>query len=337
MAHTVVLHIGAMKSGTSYVQHNLGQNGDVLRKQGYLFPGAGWRQQVLGVLDVLGQTRDGEVVPGSPGAWQRLLDEIRAFDGTAIISMEFLGPTPAEDIERVVTSLAPADVRVVMTVRDLGRNIPAMWQEGLKNGQSWEWGDYLRDIEHPHAGSAEHAKKFWRHMNFPFIARKWRDAVGQDRFTLVTVPQPGADPRLLWDRFCSVVGLDPEPFDTSGKSNASLGSASALVLRALNESLPERFPLARYQKVVKHSLAKRGMTAHAELEEPIGFDDDWVNQRSAAQIEKLAALALRVVGDLDELRPVRQKGLDPDEVPVEDQLDAAVAALSYLVRVWPSP
>lgn len=337
MAHTVVLHVGAMKSGTSYIQRNLGSNRDVLADQGFLFPGKSWRQQVLGVLDVLGQTRDGEVVPGSPGAWQRLLDEIAQFPGTAVISMEFLGPTPVPDIERVVASLAPAQVKVVMTVRDLGRNIPAMWQEGLKNGTSWGWTEYLRDIQDPDASEPSYAKKFWRHMNFPFIARKWVRIVGQENFTLITVPHPGADPRLLWDRFCSVVGLDPEPFDTSGKSNASLGAPSALVLRALNESLPEKFPLAKYQKVVKHSLAKKGMTDRADVEAPIGFQDDWVTKRSAKHIEKLAKLGVRVVGDLEELRPVPQKGVDPAQVPVEDQLEAAIAALRYLVRMWPSP
>lgn len=337
MAHTVVLHIGAMKSGTSYLQRNLGANREVLADQGFLFPGKGWRQQVLGVLDVLGQTRDGDVVPGSPGAWQRLVDEIAAFPGTAIISMEFLGPTPVADIERVVATLAPADVHVVMTARDLGRNIPAMWQEGLKNGTSWGWTEYLRDIEQADDEDPGHAKKFWRHMNFPFIARKWVRVVGRDHFTLITVPHPGADPRLLWERFCSVVGLDPEPFDTSGKSNASLGAPSALVLRALNESLPDKFPLARYQKVVKHSLAKKGMTARAEVEQTIGFQDEWVNQRSAQHIAKLTKLGIRVVGDLDELQPVPQKGVDPAEVPVEDQLEAAIAALTYLVRMWPTP
>ena len=48
-------------------------------------------------------------------------------------------------------------------------------------------------------------------------------------------------------------------------------------------------------------------------------------------------MGIRVVGDLEELRPVPQKGVDPSEVPVEDQLEAAVAALRYLVRMWPSP
>ena len=103
------------------------------------------------------------------------------------------------------------------------------------------------------------------------------------------------------------------------------------------ETRPEDFPLARYQKVVKHSLAKKGMTALASSEQPIGFEDDWVTKRSTQHIEKLSRMGLHVVGDLEELRPVPQKGVDPTQVPVEDQLEAAVAALSYLVRMWPTP
>jgi hypothetical protein len=330
-----------MKSGTSFIQRTLGDHRQVLADQGFLFPGRKWRQQVLAVLDVLGQMRDGEPVPGSPGAWPRLVEEIASWDGpeqhTAIVSMEFLGPTPTEDIERVVGSLAPADVRVVLTVRDLGRNIPAMWQEGLKNGNAWHWREFLEDIERPRETRSDRAKKFWRHMNYPFLAKRWSDVVGADRVTLVTVPHPGAHPRLLWERFCSVVGLDPAPFEISGRSNASLGAASAQVLRALNEVLPESMPLAHYQRVVKHSLAKQGLSEHARWEQPIGFADDWVADRAAAHIRRLEELDLRVVGDLEDLRPVPAEGIDPSDVPVQAQLEAAVAALGYLVEVWPSP
>ena len=337
MAHTVVLHIGTMKSGTSFIQQTLGANRGLLAEQGFLFPGRTWRKQVLGVLDVLGQTRGGQVVAGSPGAWDRLLAEISEFTGTAVVSMEFLGPAAVPDIQRVVDSLAPADVRVVMTARDLGRNIPAMWQEGLKNGNTWHWSDYLRDIERPDQDSPGHAKKFWRQMSYPLIARRWTEVVGADRFTLVTVPSPGAAPLLLWNRFCSVAGLDPEPFDTSVRNNASLGAASALVLRSLNEALPEDLPLKQYQRAVKHSLARHGMSARAGVEPAIGFEGEWVAARAADQIDRLRQLGVRVVGDLEELRPVGTHGVDPAEVSVEEQLEAAVAALAYLAEVWPSP
>src|SRR5690606_37680947 len=111
MSSTVVLHIGAMKSGTSFLQQALLANRDALAAQGVLFPGGTFRRQVLAVIDVLGQKRDGQVVPRSRGAWRRLLREVRAHERTSVISMEFLGPALRADIRRVLDSLAPAEVR----------------------------------------------------------------------------------------------------------------------------------------------------------------------------------------------------------------------------------
>ena len=64
---------------------------------------------------------------------------------------------------------------------------------------------------------------------------------------------------------------------------------------------------------------------------------DWVEARAAHQIDRLRELGVRVVGDLEELRPVAQAGIDPTTCPPEDALRAAMEALTYLVRVWPSP
>ena len=336
MAHTVVLHIGAMKSGTSTIQHQLQNNPDALAAQGFRFPGQRWRQQILGVLDVLDQKRDGQVVPDSEGAWQRLLDELATHDGTGLISMEFLGPTPPEYIAKVVDSLRPADVQVVMTVRDLGRNVPAMWQEGLKNRATWTWPEYLRDIASTERPRTGHSRRFWRQMNYPFIAEKWLAAVGHDRFTLVTVPHPGAGAGVLWERFCSVVGLRSDAFPPVEAQNVSLSAASAQVLRALNEALPADLPLAHYQKVVKHQLAKRGMPGPTGPAERIGFTEHWVDEHAARQIARLRTLGVRVVGDLEELRPVEQTGIDPTTCPPHDALAAAIESLAYLVKVWPS-
>ena len=64
---------------------------------------------------------------------------------------------------------------------------------------------------------------------------------------------------------------------------------------------------------------------------------DWVVDRAANQIRRLKELGLRVVGDLEELRPVPSTGADPSEVSASAQLEAAIDALRYLVEVWPSP
>jgi hypothetical protein len=338
MSHTVVLHIGAMKSGTSFLQQTLGANKAALEEQGVLFPGKRWRQQVLGVIDALGQKRDGKPVEAAQGAWQRLLDEMAAWDGTSVISMEFLGASPREDIQRVVDSLAPARVKVVLTARDLGRNIPAMWQEGLKNTDSWTWTEFLDAVRNGDPDVPGYARKFWRHMNYPFIARKWMEAGGPENFWVVTVPQPGASRSLLLERFASVAGFDPAGLEPSDKGNVSVPAASAQVIRAVNERLKvDGFP-PQYPKVIKHTLAKKGMVPRKELEPPIGFEAErWLRKRADQQVRRLEELGVQVVGDLDELRPMSQPGTDPSKVSTEDQLDAALAALTYLVRVWPTP
>ncbi len=336
MSRTVVLHVGAMKSGTSFLQRTMSANKEALHEQGVLFPGKRWRRQVLGALDILGQTRDGKPVKGSVGAWQKLLDEMAEWPDTSLISMEFLGASPRPAIQRVVDSLAPARVEVVLTVRDLGRNVPAMWQEGLKNTDAWTWADYLEAVRAGDPNVAGYARKFWRHMNYPFIVRKWMEAAGADHVHLVTVPPPGAPRDLLLQRFASVVGFDPTGFEPATSANVSVPAASAQVIRAVNERLAvDGFP-PQYPQVVKHKLAKQGMAERKGHEQPIGFEvPRWLRQRAQEQVARLEELGVRVVGDLRELDPVSQQGLDPAAVRTEQQLDAALAALAYLVRVWP--
>ena len=72
-------------------------------------------------------------------------------------------------------------------------------------------------------------------------------------------------------------------------------------------------------------------------DERIGFTAEWVDVRAARQIDRLRELDVRVVGDLEDLRPVPLTGVDPSTCPPEDALAAAVDSLAYLVSVWPSP
>lgn len=335
MAQKVVLHIGAMKSGTSYIQQRLLANPRPLADQGVLFPGKSWRAQVLGVRDVLEQSPGGEKSRHVKGAWQRLLDQMDTWPDTAVISMESLGPTRPEMIERVVETLAPAKVEAVMTVRDLSRSIPAMWQETMQNGKTWTWSEFLHGIRHGDRQEPGPARTFWRQQNTPSIARRWAEAVSPENFTLVTLPPPGADPEVLWQRFCSVIGIDPSSCGPGRRNNESLGAVSALVMRQLNLRLAEREMDRRaYIRLVKHQLAKGGLANRKAQEPSIGFDQRWVKRRSARMIEAFRELPVRVVGDLEELRPVPVPGVDPEDIGVEDQLAAAVDALAEAMTLW---
>lgn len=326
MARRVVLHVGAMKSGTSYLQSLLMANREALAEHGVMLPGRVWRDQVSGVVDVLGRTR--VAVAPEPGAWQHLVDEMDAWPGTAVVSMEFLGPVGLRKIERVVATLPADAVEVVVTARDLNRNVPAMWQESLKNGARWTFDEYVEAVR-AHEGPGE---DFWREQTVAAMCRRWSDVIGLDRVTLVTVAHPGGDPDELWRRFATTIGAEGVPVEPATSGNESLGAASAEVLRRLNEELTD-LPFSVFAPVVKHRLAKTVLGAHRASEPAIGFDvPSWLPELSDRMIGRLHDLGVRVVGDLEDLRPVPVPGVHPDDVDPDVRLSAAVAGLEGLVR-----
>ena len=329
MAQRVILHIGAMKSGTSFIQTRLGQNRDALKNQGVLFPGRSWHQQVLAVTDVLERQRVGAA--NREGKWRKLLDEVAAWPETALISMEFLGPAGPKKVRTVLDGFPGAEVDVVMTVRDLNRCIPAMWQETLKNFRTWTLDEYVAAVQSSEAGPG---KLFWREQDTGAIARRWVNAVGRERFTLVTVPGPDAGPELLWERFAAAVGIAPASCPPVPSANESLGAASALVLRQLNQLLVDRgMEFKDYVPLVKHGLAKSVLGQQRRNEPAVGLEvSPWVEQRAKAIIEEFRALDVRVVGDLSDLKPVDVVGVHPSAVSTEEQLRAAIGGLAGLTE-----
>jgi hypothetical protein len=319
MARRVVLHVGLMKSGTSYLQWRLHANQDLLATRGVLFPGEKWRDQVLAVSDVLGRKQAG---PSANGRWAPFVDEIAAYDGDAVVSMEFLGPARPERIAAVVASFGATPVEVVVTLRDLGRGVPSMWQESLKNGGSFRFGEYVAALP----GKRKPARTFWRQQGMGRIVDNWVAAVGHERMSLVTVP-PGSASEVLWSRFCEAAGIDGDGAGEVFFENTSLDAASATVLRGLNERLDGGLSTGDYGDLVKFGLAKRVLARREGP--PIGFvPGPWLVERSGQIVDRLAASGVRVVGDLAELAPVAVPGIDPDDVPEDDLIAAAVDALS---------
>lgn len=321
MARRVVLHVGLMKSGTSYIQHRLGHNRAQLSEHGVLFPGPTWRDQVRAVKDVIGRR---ESDASSSGRWRALVDEIAAYDGTGLVSMEFLGSAPPERIATVLDSFSGTPVEVVLTLRDLGRGVPAMWQETLQNGRTDDWEAYTRLLD----GKRAPARNFWRQQGMGRIAESWAAAAGQTRLTLVTVPAPGAPPALLWDRFGTAIGHDLTWCQHVPPANTSLDARSAMLLRELNVRLADD-GLARddYHKLVKFGLAKRVL---AGRDGPtVGYEPTpWLRDRAARIAGRLQATGARVVGDLADLDPVTVLGVDPRTFE-----DAALAAEAEALRM----
>ncbi|QCX28178.1 hypothetical protein [Nocardioides jishulii] len=327
MGKRIVLHVGAMKSGTSYLQTLLMDNKARLAEHGVVVPGERWGDQVVGVAEVLERRR---VMRGSPGtgAWQSLVDEVLAHDGTSVISMEFFGPVGLPKIEKVRDSFGDVRVEAVVTARDLGRNIPAMWQEFVKNGGTTSLEDYVEKVRK----REDEGSRFWREQSIGAIARRWSDVLGVDAVTVVTVPGPGVPGEELWNRFSTTLSVDPTVVEQPPRSNESLGAASVEVVRRLNASLSD-LSFGQYAPVVKHRLAKKTLGGRRGDEPAIGFDvPAWVGPSAERMIANIEKLGVAVVGDLQELRPVSTPGVAPGAVSAEEQLAAATAGMEGLVR-----
>ncbi len=332
MAKRVVLHIGAMKSGTSFIQNVLDANRQQLVDNDIVFAGDRWRQQVLAVRELSECGGPGQEPISADGPWQRLVDIVDRWPGTAIISMEFLAPRQKVKIDIIRKAFAGADLQVVLTARDLARSLPSMWTESMQNRGVRTWDEFLESVRTQDT-TDKPGRWFWKHQRISEIAERWSSAVGRDHFTLITVPPKGAPPGVLWERFAAVAGIPDGVCDTDVRSNPGIDAASALVLRELNVRLAEEdFSRQDYEWIVKGALAKRGLVKRGRDKVPLGMDERWVRRVSKGEVRKLKALGLRVVGDVDELASQPVAGVHTRKVTAEQQLEAALDGMAFLVH-----
>lgn len=327
----VVLHVGAMKSGTSFLQSLMFANKELLLERGILLPGPRWAFQVRAVRSM---------VTGEGDSWDRLCAEVGEHPGTSVVSMEFLGPMRPAVVRRAVESLPVSDVRVVVTARDLNRSIAAMWQETVQNGRTWGWDEYRDAIKRWRPGhrdgqeETDAGRTFWRQQNIARIVRTWAEVVGTERLTLVTVPHPGAARDLLWQRFAQAVGVDPVGLEPARASNESIGAASTLALRRLNELLDARGVDQRQSAHLRKGLLAKQVLAARRAQEPVtGLPvAEWVVGQSRRTRNALNRIGVEVVGDLGELVPVEVPGVHPSTIADAEVTEAALDALAWALE-----
>ncbi len=318
----VHLHIGSPKTGTTFIQQVLLANRGSLLRQGVLFPGATHKDQVLAAFDLLGLQFNEHTEPRVTGAWDRLATEASTFDGTAVVSQEFLGVATPDQARRAVESLSPAEVHVVYTARDLLRQLPSMWQTRARNGHIETWENFLIGVSQSDAAKTGPYTRLWQNQDSADICRRWAEALPTERIHVVTVPPSGSSPTVLWQRFATLVGIDPSSCDLEvGQNNTSLGLAEAEVLRRVNVELDQRMKWPDYRALVKDFLSRSVLSGRADpvkLAVPAQHHA-WIEDRAERMITGLRSGGYDVVGDLEELTPLtgRANGAaaqSPDEL-----------------------
>ena len=329
-ARQVYLHIGAPKTGTTYLQRVLGSNRKALAGYGVLYATGStsrdpvWATEVLRGLDLSRHPR-----PEAPGAWDRIVDQVRGWDGTAVISHEFFGACTAAQAQRALRDLAPCDVHLVFTARDYVSVAGAVWQERLKYGHSTRFSDFrLDDVDKTPMWS-------WRTQDVLAILERWQHDVPPSQVHVVTVPRGGRT-ELLWERFASVIGVDPSvASDEIPSANTSLGLAEAELLRRVDERvhpvLRRRRQYARWTRdLLANTVLSQGSRERFSVSGPYA---DELAARSRDAVAGISAAGYDVVGSLDDLLPPEPLPVtrSPDDASSEELLDAAIDAIVGLI------
>ena len=344
MSRRVLLHVGTPKTGTSYLQDVLFRNRAQLLKQGVSYPADRFDAHFLAALDLM-RLRWGGLEREAGGAWDRLAQQVRDHDGTSIISHEIFATASREQVARALESLGHrpgadtsgggTEVHLVLSVRDLVRQIPAEWQENIKHRAGFTFAQFIDVIQDPER-SHRVGSWFWGVQEVPDILARWGADIPPERVHVITVPPPGSGPDVLWSRFSRAFELDGLDLDLgTERANPSLGVPEVALLRRINRVAARDLPPAHYRPLVRELLAHRTLsqrTKSARLSLPPDLFP-WVRELTGSWVDELTQRKYDVVGDLEDLRGAEPADpwVDPDKPPPRQVASAAVASIKALL------
>jgi hypothetical protein len=329
------LHVGAPKTGTTYLQDRLALNAASLRRHGYRYPTGPHGDMFLAALDLLDRPWGG-MRPQAEGEWDTLVRRARRARGTVVLSHEILAGAKPAEARRALTDLSFAEVHVVYSARDVARQVAAEWQEQLKHQRKVPFRTFLKQIRE--TDQRRSTRWFWRVQGLPGVLERWGNGLAPAQVHLVTVPRPGGPPEELWQRFCTALGIDPAWAPREGaRRNPSIGTAESTLLRRVNARLKESgLPSDQYRALVRQLLVHETLAARPSMT-PVMLPPeahDWAEEVAQGWIDWVKGAGVDVVGDLDDLRPVRPPAgtawQDPDQPRAREVTSAAVDAIVAL-------
>ncbi len=332
----VVLHVGAPKSGTTYLQRSLWNRKAQLAEIGVRCVGELPRDMFHAAIGIRGSEKFwGMDTAQVRATWERLVAQVHQGSHTWVMSHELLSLCTPDQAERALADLEGLDLDLVYTARDLGRQVPSEWQERVKNGSTTSFGEFERKIAE-RMDAEEVAGTFWRAQNAVDVLQRWGSQLPPERVHVVVAPPRGAPPELLWERFGGAVGFDGREItaDAGARSNQTLGSAQAELLRRVNEQLGDRVPQPHYARLVKRQFSQGTLTQQRSA--PARCSPELLQQLHDFALEQnrvVAERGYRVHGDLAELVPDVAGGdaVDPSSLSGDELAAAATVALADLL------
>jgi hypothetical protein len=352
VADRLVLHIGTQKSGTTYLQRVLQTLAKPLRKSGVLYP-----TRLVGKRDIYNHEAAAYGLLGTTSfpwvpraramtqepAWQSLVEKVRGWKGTAIVSGEAFSVIDAQAARTLVHSLGIDNTHVIITARDLGRVLPSSWQQHIRNGRSTPFDTYLRQLaqrrgpddpaERRALWEADPDQTFWRAYAIGSLVDRWAPLASQ--VTVVAVPHRGAPPDELWHRFRDALelgdALPATPPDIDEVlANVGITEPETLVLAGINRVAGENGIPEPHLRALRGRISREAFVPRLERGDPVRLPRSWVDTvRSWADtdVNELLSTPATIIGDVAEMR-VDAEIRASDGPDVQQILDASGAALA---------
>jgi hypothetical protein len=325
------LHVGCPKTGTTYLQGTFWASRDALAASGLWLPLRHFNDHFSVTLAVREQLDADMDSPEAHNVLDRLTADLEHVTSPRVLlSHELLAPATAEQAARLRSLLTGFELHIVLTVRDLQRQIPAAWQQQIQQRSLMPYERFLAAVVDDDRETAY----FWDRQDPVAIAERWRGELPSNRVHIVTVPPRGADPDLLLRRFCQVVEVDPTVLDRSvSRPNESLGIVQAELLRRVNVALGDRLPHPRagHSRIAKAYFARQVLAPQGGRRPVLPpYLAGWCRDASQQVVERLAAAGYDVVGDLADLMP--DDAAERVDLAVSDS-ELAAAAVDALAAV----
>ncbi|MBA3311560.1 MAG: hypothetical protein H0U28_16165 [Nocardioidaceae bacterium] len=329
MPDRVLVHIGAPKTGTTFLQAVLFHNRERLGEHGVLVPGKNRLDHGRAATGV----RKG---PGSKAyrQWRRIVSQARDWAGTVVISNEWFAMASAEQARRAMEELAGVETHLLFTARDLVEQVPAAWQETLKLGVASSLDEFVHSLD------TDEGRWRWSVLDPAPVLDTWRGDLPPEHVHVVTVPPKGSDSALLWKRFAQVCGIDPDSCQTEldqaresvGVESAQLLQRAGPLLRAAIEADAGHWsePYRWIQRYLSHQLLVPRGGSRIALRPG---DFDFLRARSMASVDVLKSRGYDVAGDLADLTSAEPSSAarHPDDVTDSELLDLALPLIADLL------
>jgi hypothetical protein len=337
-ANSIMLHIGAHKTGTTSLQAALFAASKQLEEQGVINLVADGDETANHAARAV-QRLPSSGSAGAPvdyNVWTTLVRQAQAHPNQLVsISAEAFAVSESLVIKQIVKDLGLDRLQVVITLRPLGKILPSQWQQDLHGAWlSLEFEEWLKktlkDVEPvKQIGPLQVPHQFWFRHRHDALLQRWIDAVGRDSITLVVADDQRKS--SLLEHFEKLLSLSAGTLTSTGITrNQSMTLPEMQIMQRYGELLESSelgkkiVAQSRYHKALRILRKMRPENENdARLAVP-AWSYERVSEIQHEMVERMQASGVAVIGTLNQLNWLPERSeVNKSRVGQVDQVDEA--------------